>query len=302
MPGCKEVAGSLKWVLGAQSAISSGWLSSMAQKVCVGYWTATPDSVNCHRHVTGGLLHKTNSVTRRETYFTAGFTLQRTEHCVAGAPEIDFASLAACITMIQELTPGPQNNTCTGPWAQLTDCCADSRASRASVLFGCQHPNYTYADSKAWVLLVGGGTPLGQTHTDNTSNACVTKNKMCSQSSESGQILDSLEETVFVLSALWLNPDQQFCSISYLLSSCSVIQEKEAHRQPSCWKSAHSGCRRMQLFLQCERKVWLNKVQRSEIHSPLNAVHMRENSTLDDEVIPDNLNLKPSARLLSTQM
>ncbi len=29
-----------EWVLKAQSAISSGWLNSLAQKVCIGYWTA----------------------------------------------------------------------------------------------------------------------------------------------------------------------------------------------------------------------------------------------------------------------
>ncbi len=53
-PDQKEAVASAVWVLKAQSAISSGGPNSTAQKVCVGYWTATPDSVDCQLSVTAG--------------------------------------------------------------------------------------------------------------------------------------------------------------------------------------------------------------------------------------------------------
>ncbi len=54
-------------------------LTARHKKVCVGYLTAAPDSVDCHRGVIAGLL-RDKATFAADNNLTAGFTLQGAEH------------------------------------------------------------------------------------------------------------------------------------------------------------------------------------------------------------------------------
>ncbi len=55
-------------------------LTARHKNVCVGYRTAAPDLVDCHRRVTAGQFERRTIRAWLATYLLAGFTLQRTEH------------------------------------------------------------------------------------------------------------------------------------------------------------------------------------------------------------------------------
>ena len=53
------------------------------KNICVGYRTAAPDSVDCHRRVTAGQFERRTIRAQLATYLFAGFTLRRTEqYCI----------------------------------------------------------------------------------------------------------------------------------------------------------------------------------------------------------------------------
>ncbi len=127
-------------------------------------------------------------------HWTTLFLLQKKSACLKCIivshvrPEIDVTSSTASIKIILILTPGPYASS----WAQPTDYSTDSRpncwflglSAVRKNQFSCHHPNDTFTDCgpKFYLRDGGGGQrgPMlvmdGQTHTDNTSCTCTTKN------------------------------------------------------------------------------------------------------------------------------